>query len=143
MTKTLSVLLSFLIVFGSVNVAAQDTAPEPEVAAEDSGSFRLSVPLLEGMTAPFDGLLIGEDDVFQCVEDAAAVGRLTIELAARTRELELSSSLRDQFIAEQRTRIEELSRRSWWDENGNIFMLGLGLILGVAASALVVGLATN
>jgi len=141
MTKLLSVLLSLLLILAPASAAAQDTAHEG--SAESSPEFRLSVPLLEGSLAPFDGLLIDENSATQCIEDAAAVDRLTVELAARTRELELSSSLRDQFEADQRTRIEELGRRSWWDENGNIFMLGLGLILGVAASALVVGLANN
>lgn len=133
MTRFLSSLLALLLVFQALPVSAQ----------EEDTNYELSVPLLEGMTAPFSGLLVTEDHALQCVEDAAAVERLTVELAVRTRELAVSSSLRDQFIAEQRARIEELSRRSWWDENGNIFMLGLGLILGVAASALVVGLATN
>jgi len=141
MTKLLSVLLSLLLVLAPASAAAQDTSRAD--SAESSSEFRLSVPLLEGSLAPFDGLLIDENSATQCIEDAAAVDRLTVELAARTRELELSSSLRDQFEADQRTRIEELGRRSWWDENGNIFMLGLGLILGVAASALVVGLANN
>jgi hypothetical protein len=134
MTKLLSTLLVFLLVYTPVAHAQE---------AEERSSYQLSVPLLQGSPAPFTGLLISEADATQCIEDAAAVERLTVELAVRTRELELSNSLRDQFIAEQRARIDELSQRSWWDENGNIFMLGLGLVLGVAASALVVGLATN
>jgi len=117
--------------------------PLPAAGQQEESSFQLSVPLLEGSSAPFDGLLIDENSALQCVEDAAAVDRLTVELSARTRELELTSSLRDRFIDEQRARIEELSRRSWWDENGNIFMLGLGLLLGVAASALIAGLLNN
>lgn len=134
MNKHVSVLLLFVWL-----------CPLPAVAQQSGSqtSFQLSVPLLEGSSAPFDGLLIDENSALQCVEDAAAVDRLTVELSARTRELELTSSLRDRFIDEQRARIEELSRRSWWDENGNIFMLGLGLLLGVAASALIAGLLNN
>ncbi len=135
--KYLSSFMAVLVAFAPIVAFAQETQHE---ASED---FQLSVPLLEGQPAPFQGLLITESDAFQCIEDAAAVERLTVEVNVRTRELEVSSSLRDQFIAEQRARIEELSRRSWWDENGNIFMLGLGVILGVAISALVVGLAVN
>lgn len=138
MTKFLTFFLTFLLVLAPAAAAAQ---PKDDVTNTDPGAFRLSVPLLQGTRSPFDGLLIDEESALQCIEDAAAVDRLTIELAARNRELELSAALRDQFIGEQRTRIEELSRRSWWDENGNIFMLGVGLVLGVAASALVVGLA--
>ncbi len=141
MKTLLSSFLAFLFVLSPVSrILAQDAETTPSVA---DGDLRLSVPLLEGDPAPFDGLLISEADAIQAIEDSAAVSRLTVELAARTRELELSSSLRDQFIEEQRTRIEELSQTSWWDQNGNVFMLGLGLILGVAASALVVGLAAD
>lgn len=100
----------------------------------------LSVPLLEGSPAPFTGLLISEEDAIQAISDSAAVSRLTLELAVRTRELDVSASLREAFIAEQRNRIDQLRERSWWDDNGNLFMFGLGLILGVAACALVVGL---
>lgn len=139
MTKFLTFFLTFLMVLAPAAAAAQ--LKDDVTHNTDSGAFRLSVPLLQGARSPFDGLLIDEESALQCIEDAAAVDRLTIELAARNRELELSAALRDQFIGEQRTRIEELSRRSWWDENGNIFMLGVGLVLGVAASALVVGLA--
>lgn len=134
MTRLL-VCTGLLLLLSSV-CSAQDEEPQ-------EARLELSVPLLEGQVAPFTGLLITESHAVQCIEDAAAVDRLTLEVSIRTRELELSSTLRDAFIAEQRTRIEELSRRSWWDENGNIFMLGLGLIVGVAASALVAGLATN
>lgn len=102
---------------------------------------RLSVPLLEGRPAPFSGLLITEEHALQCITDSASVDRLTLELAARTRELEVSSSLREQFISDQAKRIQELSSESWWDKNGNVFMLGVGLLLGIVASSLVVGLA--
>jgi len=101
---------------------------------------RLSVPLLEGRPAPFSGLLITEEHALQCITDSASVDRLTLELAARTRELEVSSSLREQFIEDQAKRIQELSSESWWDRNGNFFMLGVGLLLGIVASSLVVGL---
>lgn len=106
-----------------------------------TSEIHLSVPLLQGTPAPFTGLLVSEADAIQAITDAAAVNRLTLELAARTRELDVSSMLRDAFIEEQRVRIEQLRAHSWWDDNGTIVMFGVGLILGVAASALVVGLA--
>lgn len=134
--KALCVILCVSIV--PATALAQDTAPTLSAADPE---MHLSVPLLEGMVAPFTGLLISEADATQCILDAASVSRLTIELAVRTHELDVSTTLREAFIAEQRARIDQLRERSWWDENGNIFMLGLGLILGVAASALVVGLA--
>ena len=108
--------------------------------AQSVPETRLSVPLLEGSPAPFTGLLISEEDAIQAISDSAAVSRLTLELAVRTRELDVSASLREAFIEEQRARIDQLREHSWWDDNGNLFMFGLGLILGVAACALVVGL---
>ena len=125
-------LLSLLLVSSAV---AQTVPPVPNVS--------LSVPLLEGRPAPFSGLLITVAHASQCIEDAVAVTRLTVELAVRTTEMSTSSALRDVFIDEQRTRIAELSATSWWDDNGNIFMLSLGLILGVTASALIAGLVIN
>lgn len=130
MTRFLCLVLCFS--FAS-SVHAQERTPTSDV--------HLSVPILQGSPAPFSGLLISEADAIQAITDAAAVNRLTLELAARTRELDVSSMLRDAFIEEQRTRIDQLREHSWWDDNGTIFMFGVGLILGVAASALVVGLA--
>lgn len=144
MTKLVSLFLAALLVLGSSNVAiAQTTDSTHGSTTPDSGSFQLSVPLLQGRSAPFTGLLISESSAAQCIEDAASVDRLTVDLAARTRELELSSSLRDQFISDQRDRIQQLSQRSWWDENGNVFMLALGVVLGVAVTALIAGLVNN
>jgi hypothetical protein len=153
MTKLLSLLLSFSMILGSARLAVAQTTDThtsttsttttPPVSSDSGGSFQLSVPLLQGRPAPFTGLLITESSATQCIEDSASVDRLTVDLAARTRELDLSSSLRDQFISDQRDRIQQLSQHSWWDDNGNVFMLGLGVILGIAAAALIAGLVHN
>jgi 7-cyano-7-deazaguanine synthase in queuosine biosynthesis len=99
------------------------------------------VTLLEGRPAPFSGLLIDADAAEQCIEDAAAVDRLTVELAVAQRVLQQSTTLYEQHINEQESRILQLSTTSWWEQNGNIIMLTLGLILGVVGAAVVVGLA--
>jgi len=125
--KTIAIIILAILMFPS-SVLAQP--------------FRLSVPLLEGRPAPFSGLLITEEHAIQCVEDSASVERLTVELAARTQELTLSSSLRDTFIEDQRDRIRELSKVSWWDKHGNVFMLGVGFLLGIISVSLAVGLSS-
>lgn len=148
MTKFISLFLAALMTLGSSRVALAQTTDShatssPATTSDSSGSFQLSVPLLQGRTAPFTGLLISESSATQCIEDSASVARLTVDLAARTRELDLSSSLRDQFISDQRDRIQQLTQHSWWDDNGNVFMLGLGVVLGIAAAALIAGLVHN
>ena len=123
-------ILSILILFSTSSMASS----QPPV--------RLSVPLLEGRPAPFSGLLITEDHALQCITDSAAVDRLSVEVAARTQELSVSSSLRDLFIEEQRKRIEELSAESWWDKHGTVFMFGVGLVLGILSVSLAAGLSS-
>lgn len=131
MSRTL-VIVILLFSFVSTLVA-QDLPSSPPT--------QLSVPLLEGSPAPFSGLLVTEENALQCITDAASVERLTVELAARNRELEVSTSLREEFITEQRQRIVELSSRSWWDEHGTVFMFSVGIVLGVFVTALIAGLA--
>lgn len=147
MTKVLSVFLFFFILCLPSSTSAQEVSfllnlpsLSPSPPSLGLGTPSLSVPLLAGSPAPFDGLLINEAAATQCIDDAAAVGHLTVELAARARELEISTRLREEFERAQAERITALSQHSWWDENGNVFMLGVGLVLGVAASALVAGL---
>jgi hypothetical protein len=107
--------------------------------AQDRPNF--GVRLLEGELAPFSGLLIDADAAGQCIEDAAAVETFRVELAVAQRVLQQSSTLYEQHINEQESRILQLSTTSWWEQNGNIIMLTLGLILGVVGAAVVVGLA--
>jgi len=102
---------------------------------------QLSVPLLEGRPAPFTGLLISEAAAGECIEDAAEVDRLRVETRVRLRELEVSAQLYEEFVGEQRSRITALSQYSWWDENGALFSLGVGLVLGVVVSLVVFALA--
>jgi len=133
MIRLVAVLFLFAVVLCPSRAAAQDSSP----------SVQLSVPLLEGSPAPFSGLLITEDHATQCIEDAAAVSRLMVETNVRTRQLSLSTHLYEAFIADQRERIRGLLQTSWWDRNGTVFMLGVGIIIGVVGSALLVGLANN
>jgi len=87
--------------------------------------------------------LITESDSIQCITDAAAVDRLSVETRVGTRQLSLSTHLYEAYIEEQSKRIQNLLRTSWWDRNGNVFMLSVGIVLGVVGSALLVGLAHN
>jgi len=134
--KSLLFTLSLLLI--SSTAYSQEDTPAPS-----GSSVQLSVPLLQGTPAPFSGLLITEDHATQCIEDAAAVSRLRVETSVRTRQLSLSTHLYEAFIEDQRERIRGLLQTSWWDRNGNVFMLGVGIVLGVVGSALLVGLANN
>ena len=136
MIRLVAALFLLCAVLCPSKVAAQDNTPDPP-------SVQLSVPLLEGSPAPFSGLLITEDHASQCIEDAAAVSRLRVETNVRTRQLSLSTHLYEAFIEDQRERIRGLLQTSWWDRNGTVFILGVGIILGVVGSALLVGLAKN
>jgi len=108
-----------------------------------SGEFQLAVPLLEGHEAPFSGILLSEDDFRLAIELDAAVERWQTEARVFQRQLEVERGLYESRVSEQQDRIRELSQRDWWDDNGIWVMLGLGIIVGVAASALLVGLANN
>lgn len=135
MTRVLVFVGFTLVLLVSTAAFAQDTH-------EDTVP-RLSVPLLEGSPAPFSGLLITERHAAQCIQDAAAVARLQVESSVRSRQLTLSSSLYEAYIENQRKQIRNLRQTNWWDRNGTVFMFGVGLILGVVSSAVLVGLATN
>jgi len=137
--KCLLFILSLLLV--SSTAYAQEESSNSTTS--DTSVPQLSVPLLQGTPAPFSGLLITEGHATQCIEDAAAVSRLRVETSVRTRQLSLSTHLYEAFIEDQRERIRGLIQTSWWDRNGNVFMLGVGLVLGVVGSALLVGLANN
>tara|TARA_R100001132_G_C3271933_1_gene94020 strand:+ start:2367 stop:2627 length:261 start_codon:yes stop_codon:yes gene_type:complete len=84
-----------------------------------------------------------EEDFILSLENDAAVPRLTQENSLLRSQLQLEARLYEEFIEEQRSRIDSLSTESWWDKNGTWFMFGLGLVLGVAGSAVIVGLTTN
>lgn len=113
--------------------------PSRSYAQERQSNF--GVVLIEGLPAPFSGLLIDAAAATQCIEDAASVARLTVELAVSQRVQQQSSDLYVRHIQGLESRVLQLSSTSWWDQNGNVLMLTLGLILGVVGSAVVVGLA--
>lgn len=111
--------------------------------SEEADQFQLVVPLLEGSPAPFSGILMPEADFHLAIEQDAAAERWQSEARVFERQLETERRLYEAFIGEQGDRINELSQQSWWDENGAIFMFGVGVVLGVVVSAIIVGLASN
>jgi hypothetical protein len=117
--------------------------PSTVYGQDEQEEFRLVVPLLEGSPAPFSGLLVSEADFRLAIERDAAAERWEREARVFERSLETERILYEAFITEQRDRINELSERSWWDENGALFSFVLGAVLGVGVSALIVGLAVN
>lgn len=143
LNSRIAALLAVSLCWTSVLANAQDSEEAPPSSGEAESSFRLVVPLLEGNPAPFSGILMPEEDFRLAIELDAAADRWRNEARAFERQLETERRLYEEFIGEQRARINELSEYDWWDENGNWFMLGLGLILGVGVSALIVGLASN
>lgn len=117
---------------------AQEQEPE-----SPTGEFRLAVPLLEGHQAPFSGILLSEDDFRLALELDAAAERWEAEARVYQRQLETERSLYEEFISEQRDRINELSQQDWWDENGTWFMFGVGAVLGIVVSVVLVALANG
>lgn len=117
---------------------AQESEEEPS-----SGEFQLAVPLLEGSEAPFSGILLSEGDFRLALEFDAAAVRWEREARVFERQLETERNLYESHIGTLNNTIRELSDESWWDENGNWFMLGLGVVLGIVASGVLVGLATD
>ena len=135
--QIVAVLVALSVLFVPVVSHAQD--------AEENSSreFQLASPLLQGQPAPFSGILLGEDDFRLALRLDAASQRWEREARVFERQLETERRLYEAFISEQRARINQLSERSWWDENGALLMFGLGTALGVVVSAIIVGLATN
>ncbi len=130
--EPLKTFISYLLLFFLI----------PSFALAQDGP-RLTSPLAEGSPAPFSGILMTEEDFILSLENDAAVPRLTQENSLLRSQLQLEARLYEEFIEEQRSRIDSLSTESWWDKNGTWFMFGLGLVLGVAGSAVIVGLTTN
>lgn len=139
--RLIAVVLAVSIFWAPTLAYGQDT--EDETSESDPGQLRLVVPLLEGSPAPFSGILMPEADFRLAIEQDAAAERWEREARVFELQLETERSLYEAFITEQRNRINALSERSWWDENGTLFMFGVGLVLGVVVSAVIVGLATN
>lgn len=134
MSITVSLLIAVLVVVQPGMALGQDSV---------EGPLQLVVPLLEGSPAPFSGVLMPEADFRLAIEQDAAADRWEREATAFQTQLRVQESLYEAFIGEQRDRIIELSEQSWWDENGALFMFGVGTALGVVISALIVGLVTN
>ena len=102
--------------------------------------IQLSVPLLESQPAPYTGILFPESRAIQCAEDAASSISLRVQLDARTRELSTTTTLFQDHIKDQDALILDLSTTSWWDTYGTMFSFGVGMILGLTASILIVSL---
>ena len=136
----ITVVLAVSIFGAPTLVHGQATDSE---SASEPGQFQLVVPLLEGTPAPFSGILMPEAEFRLAIEQDAAAERWQIEARVFEHQLETERLLFEAFIEDQSSRITSLLEQSWWDENGNWFMLGLGLVLGVGVSALIVGLAAN
>lgn len=144
--KVISISLVFTVLLSATSVAGQ--VPQTSASPSSTGthapsvsggeSMQLSVPLLRGSAAPFDGLLITEQAAASCIEAQASARRWQLTSEADTQLREQSAHLYEQFITEQNSRIQQLSQHSWWDDNGNAFMLGLGFLLGIALTAVIV-----
>lgn len=133
--------VSWCMILVTVLILSPSLASAQE--ADDSGEFRLASPLVEGSPAPFSGILLSEDDFRLALELDARASRWEREARVFQQQLEVERRLFEDFISDQRNRINELSEQDWWDENGNWVMLGLGLVVGVVVSAVLVGLAAN
>lgn len=144
MNRIISIFLVFAVLLPATSAQGQTTQTTssststhaPSVSGGES--MQLSVPLLRGSAAPFDGLLITEQAAASCIEAQAAARRWQLTSEADTQLREQSAHLYEQFIIEQNSRIQQLSQHSWWDDNGNAFMLGLGFLLGIALTAVIV-----
>ena len=143
MKRTINTLLVGLLAACLAWAPSLAYAQDPPEEPPSSGEFQLAVPLLEGHEAPFSGILLSEDDFRLALELDAAADRWQTEARVFQRQLETERSLYESHISAQRDRIRELSQHDWWDDNGNWVMLGLGIVVGIVASALLVGLANN
>lgn len=140
MTSLTAILLAAALFSAPTLAYGQDVEESEE---SEPGQFRLVVPLLEGSPAPFSGILMPEADFRLAIEQDAAAERWQSDARVFERQLEMERRLYEAFIEEQSNRINALSGQSWWDENGALFMFGIGTVLGVVVSAIIVGLASN
>ena len=130
------------VAWGERAATPQPPTPAHEEAYEEADVFN-PIPLENGESSPFNGVLIDEATISELILLRASDTRLRTELEVRQNLWTEQRQIYENALSGLQTQVETLTtslagrEESWWDRHGSVVIGTIGFVVGAVVTILV------